>query len=56
MWFEPIFLSDSLAVFEERNEAAQIFWGLAVAACGGEMRSNYFQNTAQVSEVNNLPS
>jgi len=24
------------------------FWGLAVAAAGGEMRSNYFQNKAPV--------
>jgi hypothetical protein len=24
------------------------FWGLAVAAAGGEMRSNYFQNSALI--------
>jgi hypothetical protein len=37
---------EKLEIVKVRGEAAQI-WGLAVAAAGGEMRSNYFQNTAQ---------
>ncbi|MBU1730497.1 hypothetical protein KJ557_03045, partial [Patescibacteria group bacterium] len=28
--------------------SGQNFWGLLVAAAGGEMRSNYFQNRAPV--------
>jgi len=47
MWFEPIFLSGSLAVFKIAAKPLK-FWGLAVAAGGGEVRSNYFQNRAPV--------
>jgi len=39
MWFEPIFLSGSLAVFNIVANPLK-FWGLAVAAFGGEMRSD----------------
>ncbi|MBU4056305.1 hypothetical protein KJ695_00125 [Patescibacteria group bacterium] len=46
IWFEPIFLSGSLAVFKIAAKPLK-FWGLAVAA-GGEMRSNYFKNRALV--------
>jgi|GEM_PF-6507876 len=37
---------EKLEIVKVRGEAAQILGGLAVAATGGEMRSNYFQNTA----------
>jgi len=47
MWFEPIFLLGSLAVFKIAAKPLK-FWGLTVAACGGEMRSNYFKNRAPV--------
>jgi len=47
MWFEPIFLSGSLAVFKFVAKRSN-FGGLAVAAAGGEMRSNYFKNRAPV--------
>jgi len=48
MWFEPIFLSGSLAVFKFAAKPLKFLGGLAVAAAGGEMRSNYFKNTAPV--------
>jgi len=47
MWFEPIFLSGSLAVFKFAAKPLK-FGGLAVAAAGGEMRSNYFKNRAPI--------
>ncbi len=43
MQFEPIFLSGSLAVF--KISANPIFARGFLAACGREIRSNYFQNT-----------
>jgi len=47
MWFEPIFLSGSLAVFNIVANPLK-FWGFLVAAFGGEMRSDYFKNRAPV--------
>ncbi len=44
MWFEPIFLSGSLAIFKIAAKPL-IFRGLLLAAEGGEMRPNYFQYT-----------
>jgi hypothetical protein len=34
--------------FLKSRRSRSNFWGLAVAAAGGEMRSNYFQNRAPV--------
>ncbi len=50
MWFEPIFLSGSLAVFKNAAKPLKLnFRGLPVfAAAGGEMRPNYFQYTQPV--------
>jgi len=45
MWFEPIFFTGSLAVFEIAAKALN-FGACCLAAVGGEMRSNYFQDTA----------
>jgi hypothetical protein len=47
MWFEPIFFTGSLAVFnKERDEpggwrASRLIGGFAFAAFGGEKCSNY---------------
>ena len=49
MWFEPIFFTGSLAVFKFAISGRN-FWGLR-AAFGGEMRSNYFKNTAPVRKL-----
>jgi len=47
MWFEPIFLTGSLAVFEERGEAVS-FFGFSAAPSGarGGKCSSYFKNSA----------
>ncbi|MCG2693404.1 hypothetical protein L6279_04910 [Candidatus Parcubacteria bacterium] len=50
IWFEPMFLTGSLAVFKIAAKPLK-FWGLAVAAESGEMRSNYFKNTAPVRNL-----
>ncbi len=45
---------EKLEIVKVRGEAAQILGGLAVAATGGEMRSNYFQNRALPKMVSSL--
>jgi len=49
MWFEPMFLTGSLAVFKIAAKPLKWnFWGLVVLAAPprrGEMRPNYFQYT-----------
>jgi len=47
MWFVPMFLTGSLAVFRfVAKPHFQNFAGGFFAAAGGEMRSNYFKNIA----------